>query len=222
MLTVNELPKVRSATELEAVINEVGFIPFFDCGLAGFSVKAICDPFYWFNDKVDGPWEWKSAGSYAYAKLLRGKAVFITPEWYGVFACLRRDGYDYEGMYEDGLLPRGAYDIARALEDGSCLSTRLRERLGYEGRSSEFDKLINLLQMKCFVLPSAFEYAVSKSGKPYGWGLARYSLSDKLYAKEIAGAESAYSPDEAGERIAEHIIRLCPGCDKKRIARFIK
>ena len=222
MLTVDRFPTVSSAAELAGLIEEIGFIPFFDCGIKGFSVKAVCDPRYWFAKDVDGPWEWKTGQSYAYAKLLRGKAVFISPEWYGVFACYRRDGYDYEGMYEDGFLPRGAYDIVRALEGGSMLSTRLREKTGYVGRDSGFDGLVNLLQMKCFILPVAFEYAFTKSGKPYGWGLARYALSDERYGNEIGTAEGRYTPKEARETIAEHIAALCPTEERRKILSLLK
>ena len=108
MLTVNELPVISSSKELAQLVDEIGFIPFFDCGIPGFSIKAVCDPGHWFRDGVDGPWEWKTGAGFAYAKLLRGKAVFISPEWYGIFACYRRDGYDFEACTRTGscLTPR--------------------------------------------------------------------------------------------------------------------
>ncbi len=222
MLTVDKFPIISSCEELASLVSEAGFIPFFDCGIPGFSVKDVCDRAHWFVDGVDGPWEWKSGASFAYAKLLRGKAVFISPEWYGIFACYRRDGYDFEGMYEDGLLPHGALKIIKALEGGSVLSADLRERTGLTGKGSGFDSIIGVLQMKCFVLPSAFEYAISKQGLPYGWGLARYALSDEKYGAEIAEAEREYTPAEARELIVSKVAELCPKADRKRIERLIK
>jgi len=222
MLTVESFPMVSNAEQLSELIYKVGFLPFFDCGIPGFSVKAVCDPRHWFAEDVDGPWEWKGSQSFAYAKLLRGKAVFISPEWYGIFACFRRDGYDFEGMYEDGFLPHGTLAIMNALQNGSVLSTDLRARTGLTGKGSGFDSLINLLQMKCFVIPSAFEYAVSKSGKPYGWGLARYALADELYGREIAAAESRYTPEKARELILKHILSLCPNTPVKTAERLLR
>ena len=222
MLTVNELPMISNSKELAQLVDEIGFIPFFDCGIPGFSIKAVCDPGHWFRDGVDGPWEWKTGAGFAYAKLLRGKAVFISPEWYGIFACYRRDGYDFEGMYEDGLLPHAAASVMKALENGSALSTELRERTGLSGKGSGFDSVVNILQMKCFVLPTAFEYALSKQGVPYGWGLARYALSDEKYGLEIAYAERQYSPSEAKELIIDHVAALSPDTDRKKIERLIR
>ena len=222
MLTVDKFPMVSDAEQLASLVEEVGFIPFFDCGIEGFSVKAVCDPRHWFAPDADGPWEWKDSTRYAYSKLLRGKAVYITPEWYGVFACYRRDGYDCEGMYEDGLLPHGVIPIMEELKNGPVLSTDLRVRTGLAGKGSGFDQLINLLQMKCFVFPSAFEYAISKQGLPYGWGVARYMLSDMKYANEIEAAESKYSPAEARELIAERIAMICPKAPGKKIESLIR
>ena len=215
-------PKLKTAGELAQLIRELGFIPFFECGIPGFSVKAVCDPGHWFKDDVDGPWEWKTATGAVYAKLLRGKAVFMSPEWYGIFACYRRDGYDWEGMYEDGFLPHGALAIIKELEHGSVLSTDLRVRTGMTDKTAGFDKLINLLQMKCFVIPSAFEYPISKTGRPYGWGLARYALADEKYGAEIEKAEAMYSPEEARELITAHIAELFPAVPKKKIEALIK
>ena len=110
----------------------------------------------------------------------------------------------------------------KALENGSALSTELRERTGLSGKGSGFDSVINILQMKCFVLPTAFEYALSKQGVPYGWGLARYALSDEKYGLEIAYAERQYSPSEAKELIIDHVATLSPDTDRKKIERLIR
>ena len=79
MLTVDKLPKVSSAAELEAVINEIGFIPFFNCGLPGFSVKAICD-------KVDMQLVLYAAAAAEMAKNgLYGTGKSLTPQISAIF-----------------------------------------------------------------------------------------------------------------------------------------
>ena len=212
---------ISTKEQLRDLVNELGFLPFFDSGIKGFSLRDHIDPSVWFVEGVDGPWEWKTDVG-VYGKLLRGKAVFMTPEWYGILACYRRDGYDFEGMYEDGFLPHGAKPIIEELEKGSLISRELRRRTGMEDKSQGFDGIVNTLQMKCFVLPSLFEYALDKYGRPYGWGLARYALADALYGREISSAEEKYTPAEAKEMLIERVMKLCPEASRKQAERLVK
>ena len=233
----NYLPTVSSKEELKELIDRIGFLPFFRCGINGFSLKDAADPSIWFVDGVEGPWEWKCDAG-VYGKLFRGKAVFMTPEWYAILACYRRDGYDAEGMYEDGLLPHEALHIMEELEKGyapgaalagagsfhglGVLSTDLRARTGMTDKASGFDNFINVLQMKCFVLPTSFEYAIDRHGRPYGWGLARYSLSDAKYGRLIEAAEAKYTPAEAKALLIKHVIEICPNATEKQAERLIR
>jgi hypothetical protein len=239
-MTVNDIPLISTREQLAEVVREIGFLPFFASGIKGFSLKEHVDPAVWFVEGVDGPWEWKTDVG-VYGKLFRGKAVFMTPEWYAILACFRRDGYDFEGMYEDGLVPHGAVSIMAELEKGSApgifpeddlallpmpgmgvLSTDLRVRTGMTDKASGFDNIISLLQMKCFILPTSFEYSIDRHGRPYGWGLARYSLSDSKYKPLIDAAEAKYSPAEAKELLIAHVSKLCPGTTVKQAERLIK
>ena len=239
-MTVNDIPMISTREQLRKVVEAIGFLPFFASGIKGFSLKDHIDPAVGFVEGVDGPWEWKTDVG-VYGKLFRGKAVFMTPEWYAILACYRRDGYDFEGMYEDGLVPHGAVTIMAELEKGAApdvfpeddlallpipgmgvLSTDLRVRTGMTDKASGFDAIINTLQMKCFVLPTSFEYSIDRHGRPYGWGLARYSLSDAKYGKLIEAAEAKYTPREAKELLIEHVMELCPGATEKQAERMIK
>ena len=76
--------------------------------------------------------------------------------------------------------------------------------------------------MKCFLLPSGFEYAIDKNGRPYGWGIAKYTPSDNIYGKLIADAESEYTPDTAKEMLIERVMEVCPGVDIKKAERLIR
>lgn len=234
MLTINDIPTISTREQLAEAVRNIGFLPFFSSGIAGFSLRDHIDPAVWFVDGVSGPWEWK-ADVGVYGKLLRGKAVFMTPEWYAIFACYRRDGYDLEGMYEDGLVPHGAMVIAEELGRGfapdsigiaptgmGVLSSDLRVRTCMTDKSSGFDAIITQLQMKCFVLPTSFEYAIDRFGRPYGWGLARYELSDARYGKLIEKAEARYSPAEAKELLVKHVMEICPGVTSKQAEKLIK
>lgn len=72
------------------VIREYGIIPFFRCGVTGWSIEEMTAPRCWFTDEEEGgtlgPWDWKieavREGDIAYGKYLGGKAAFATVEWY--------------------------------------------------------------------------------------------------------------------------------------------
>ncbi|MBR6108832.1 MAG: hypothetical protein IKQ36_03765 [Clostridia bacterium] len=221
MITIDEFPTISTKEQLEALVNEIGFLPFFTSVIPGFSLRDHVDPAVWFTDDAEGPWEWK-ADVGVYGKLFRGKAVFMSPEWYAILACYRRDGYDYEGMYEDGFLPHDALAVMAELEKESVISTDLRARVGLNYKDSGFDKLINLLQMKCFVIPTSFEYTFDTKGNRYGWGLARYTLSDRKYGALIEAAEARMKPAEAKEALIKQVMRICPGATAKLAERLIK
>ncbi len=221
MITLNEFPVISTKEQLAELVDRIGFLPFFSSGIPGFSLRDHVDPSVWFVDDVEGPWEWKGEVG-VYGKLFRGKAVFMSPEWYAILACYRRDGYDHEGMYEDGLLPHSALDIMALLEHESIISTDLRIRTGLTDKAAGFDKVMNLLQMKCFVLPTSFEYTFDTKGRRYGWGLARYTASDKKYGKLIEDAESRLSPAEAKEMLVSRVLEICPGTDRRTAERLIK
>ncbi|MCR5709798.1 MAG: hypothetical protein K6G79_04885 [Bacteroidales bacterium] len=75
-----------------ALVNEIrryGIIPFFKCGVRGWSVEELTAPGCWIfedDEAVLGPWDWKidavREGDIAYGKFLGGKAAFATVEWY--------------------------------------------------------------------------------------------------------------------------------------------
>ena len=221
MITLRDFPTISTKEQLADLVNEIGFLPFFTSVIPGFSLRDHVDPAVWFTDDTEGPWEWK-ADVGVYGKLFRGKAVFMSPEWYAILACYRRDGYDYEGMYEDGFLPHDALSVMAELEKGSVLSTDLRARTGLNYKDSGFDKLMNLLQMKCFVLPTSFEYTFDTKGNRYGWGLARYTFSDKKYGALIEAAEARYKPADAKELLIEQVMQICPETPRKLSERLIK
>jgi hypothetical protein len=81
---------IDSPERMIEVIREHGIIPFFRCGVPGWSIEEMTAPGCWFTDEEDGgtlgPWDWKieavREGDIAYGKFLGGKAAFATVEWY--------------------------------------------------------------------------------------------------------------------------------------------
>ena len=70
---------------MEQAVCEAGFLPFFRCGIPGFSIEERIAPEYWFSDEAEGAWEWKGPvireGHCAYGKLYNKKAGYVSLEW---------------------------------------------------------------------------------------------------------------------------------------------
>ena len=103
--------RIRTWEELVNWINEVGFLPLFANGVAGFSAEEHVSPDYWWTgDKEQDPWEWReiiaSGHQVAYGKFFDRKAGFISADWLPYFANYRRMGYDFDSRWEDGLAGR--------------------------------------------------------------------------------------------------------------------
>ena len=100
--------RIRTWQELVNWVNEIGFLPLFANDITGFSAEEhVSANYWWTGDKEQDPWEWREiiAASHkvAYGKFFGGKAGFISKEWLPYFANYRRNGYDFDSRYEDGL-----------------------------------------------------------------------------------------------------------------------
>jgi len=48
MMTLNDL-YIRNIEDLEAAVTELGFVPFFENSIPGFSIEEHADPGIWFR-----------------------------------------------------------------------------------------------------------------------------------------------------------------------------
>lgn len=211
---------ISSKEDLAGLVEQMGFLPLLQNRVPGFSVEERTPPELWFADGVEGPWEWKGQvireTGCAYGKFFGGKAGFISREWFPDFANYRRDGYDFDARYDDGLArnqDKRVYDVL--MEHQPLLSKEWRKRTGIEKRG-EFDAIVARLQMMGYVTTVNFEYATDKKGKPYGWGLARYATPEAAFP---GFRESVYqrSPEECGQRVKEHLRRLLPQATDRQL-----
>ena len=210
------LPIVERPEELAALIDEIGFLPFFQSPVPGFSLKDCVPPQLWFPDEGDGVWEWKGpvirlTGG-AYGKFFRGKAAFISRAWYPDFANYRRDGYDFDAAYDDGLASFKEKKIYDALaEEGNMLSKELRRRSAFVGQAkSGYDATLTRLQMRGYITTTDFEYALDGKGNPYGWGIARYATPESHFGADFTDKVYARTPEQSARRILDHLEKLLP------------
>ncbi|MCR5108603.1 MAG: hypothetical protein K6B28_10630, partial [Lachnospiraceae bacterium] len=118
----NDPYRIRSYEELTNWIDEVGFLPLFANEVRGLSVEEHVSPdFWWTGEKEQDPWEWReiiaSEHRVAYGKFFDQKAGFISVKWLPFFVNYRRNGYDFDARYEDGLASRREKMIMDILTD---------------------------------------------------------------------------------------------------------
>ncbi|MCR5484572.1 MAG: hypothetical protein K6F09_03160 [Clostridiales bacterium] len=222
-----KLPVIRSVKELSDLVNEIGFLPFFSNQICGFSLEDIVDRRYWFPASGDGVWEWKTpvieTADCAYGKFFKGKAGFISREMYPDFANYRRDGYDFDALYDEGLARRtdkAVFDVI--YEEGSVSSKELKYRGNFrKGGNTGFDGIVTRLQMQGYILVRAFDYQRDKFGNEYGWGLARYETPEKRFGDHFTDNVYKRQPGESFELISERLSRsLKIGIEE--VKKFIK
>lgn len=217
--------KIYSASDLSRLVQEYGFLPLLKNQILGFSVEEHTPPELWFADGVEGPWEWKGPvireTGCAYGKFFHGKAGFISMEWFPDFANYRRDGYDFDARYDDGLVrhqDKLVYDVLA--EHPSLLSREWRKLVGMKKRG-EFDSIVTRLQMLGYVTTIDFEYAKDRYGKAYGWGLARYATPEGHFGNKFTGRVYNREPQESKKKIWEHLRVLLPLAAKSQIEKLI-
>ena len=221
-------PMLHNADELEKLVEEIGFLPFFKNEIKGFSVEEVTPAGYWFSDDVDGPWEWKGAVAagrkVAYAKLFDKKAGYVSRKWYPDLANYRRVGFDFNDRYHEGLSSykdKELMDILR--KKGSCLSVELK-RSGNYGREGNkgFETVITRLQMQTYITVKNFEYKLDRFGQPYGWGIARYAASEDWLGEEMVAASYGIDPEESKEYMKKHLKALLPQATEMQIEKLIR
>ena len=190
--------QLHSADDLIATVEQYGFLPFFRNEIPGFSVEELCPPELWFADDADGPWEWKGpaarSGKCLYGKLFNKKAGFVSREWIPDFANFRRDGYDFDARWDDGLASYKDKELYETIADeGRILSKRLKEVRNYR-----------------------------KGGKPYGWGVAEYSAPEVIFGYDFITSAYREDPQKSRKRILRHLQLLLPAATEKQLEKIIK
>lgn len=206
---------IRSKNDIIKAIEEFGFLPYFRNSVEGFSIEEHIKPEYWFGG-IEGAWEWKGPvireTGCAYGKFFENKAVYVSREWFADLANYRRDGYDFDARYEDGLARRTDKFLYDLLSENAPVISKKLKRLGdyRKGGNKGFDTSMSRLQQQCYALISDFVYMTDKHGEPYGWGVAEYSTPELFLGNDFADNVYKCEPQESYERVFEHLRKLLP------------
>ena len=133
--------------------------PLFANEVPGFSVEEHVSPYYWWTgDPEQDPWQWReiipATDEVAYGKFFNNKTGFISKEWFPYFVNARRNGYDFDAAWEDGLMQRRYKAIMDICEDGGMHpGFELKPEAGFKKDGyKNFDGCMTALQMLTYLI----------------------------------------------------------------------
>ncbi len=221
---------IRTKQDLIDAVVTFGIVPFFRNSIPGFSIEEHADPSVWYDREEDGwpVWEWKGPvirqTRCAYGKFFEKKAAFVSLDWFCELANYRRDGYDFDARFDDGLASRREKDLFDVIDANAPVLSRTVKAIGNyrKGGRTGFETLLTRLQEQCYVLTSDFVYSLDRHGRPYGWGTAQYSTPEKLFGAEFTDRVYVRSPAESLDRLLAHLGSLVPRADEKALQKMIR
>lgn len=226
-------PIIDSAESMVAAIRQLGIVPFFGSPIAGFSLHEMTAAGHHIFEMdatlEQTPWDWKISvleeGDIAYGKFLCGKAAFATLEWYKELRQWRLSQAKY---YPDDA---GRRILELAAAQGSVSSGDVRRLLSVN--KSKADSYLTRLQMGCRLVTGDIQRVYSGPELEYkGWQRASFCTPESLFdtseiAKllnldwQAASLETGHTPQQARQRLADHIRALAPAATDLQIARLI-
>lgn len=234
----NDPYRIRTWQELVNWVNEIGFLPLFGNEVKGFSAEEHTAPDYWWSgDRQEDPWEWReiiaASTKAAYGKFFSNKAGFISLEWLPDFVNCRREGYDFDSRYQDGLASRrekkimdffitGDEDGDPVFKDERILSTELKKLAGFgKGKEKNFSGIITALQMQTYLVIVDFERRKNKRGEEYGMPVSIMLPPESVWGYEMVTSEYQKRPESSWDRIFEHVKEMYPKASETDIIRLI-
>lgn len=189
--------------------------------------EKVESPVKWHTGDADtDPWEWRmrvleEKEDIAYGKVFFKSSGFITKEWYAYFLRVRRNGDNFQDIYEDGKLSFLAKSVYEAIEEqGPIPLHELKEICGItkEGKSA-FEKVLTDLQMLLLITMSGRAQKINKNGEAYGWNSTVFCTTEQFWGSDIT---ADCTKEEAEEKIREQILKLNPEAEEKIIKKFIQ
>ena len=219
---------IRSKQDMIDAVRTFGIVPLFANSIPGFSIEEHCDPRCWFPDTGEGIWEWKGPvireSGCAYGKFFEKKAAFVSREFFPDLANCRRDGYDFDARYDDGLAPRQDKDLFDLIDAHAPILSKQLKAIGNYGKNGRkgFDTSISRLQEQGYVIISDFVYMRDRFGRPYGWGVAEYSTPERQFSLEFTRTVYLRQPEESRTRLLDQLKTLLPETPETKLTRFLR
>ena len=220
----NDPRRLRTVEDLIACVDTLGFLPLFKNAVPGFSVEErTLSGDWWTEDFERDPWYWRisasRSGRVAYGKFFDKKAGFLSLDWLPVFANWRRDGYDFDARYDDGLANLRQKKLMDAFEKHDELfSFELKELAGFgKGGEKNFEGTVTALQMQSYLVIKDFRCRRNKYGEDYGWHIAVLAPPEKIWGYDAVTAAYSEDPQLSRERVYAQVRQHFPAAGESAI-----
>lgn len=228
----NDKECIHTVDEAMTYINETGFLPLFKNSIPGFSLEErTVSEDWWCDNPVKDPWMWRTliarTGKIAYGKFFDKKAGFISEKWIPIFANYRRNGYDFDALYEDGGASMKQKKIMTNFmeerAESEIYSNELKKLAGF-GRDGEkgFEGAITSLMMQMYLCNCDFRKRRNKKGVEYGWDVAIYSSLEHLWGYEYVTSHYSEEPISSWGKITAHMHERYPAAEGRQIREVLK
>ena len=214
---------------IKAAVEEIGLLPLFSSKAAGWSVEEMYPQAKWWTGSEDDPWTLRVSlaadPDIIYAKLFDHKAGFVHRRFYADLLNLRRDGYDFDTLVDEGRVPLKERRLMQAAFDapGAEFSHVLKRNAGFmKGGLTGFDAVSASLQQKCYLLVSGFARKRDKFGQEYGWEIGLLDTPEGRFGAGFIETAYASEPDESFERLVSHLRNALPGADFDIVQSIVK
>jgi hypothetical protein len=221
--------RLKTLDALITYVNEVGFLPLFGNEIDGFSVEdRVCPSDWWTEDAERDPWEWRvgaaRSGKVAYGKFFGKKAGFVSLEWLPRFVNYRRDGYDFDSRYEEGLARHREQLIMQLFASRDALpSYEIKQLAGFgKGGEKNFSGIITDLQMQTYLTIHDFRRRINKKGQPYGMAVAVYAPPETLFGETLVTSAYHEEPAESFQKIIAHLTAQFPDATEAELRALLR
>lgn len=222
---------IHTVEEAVSYINKVGFLPLFKNDIPGFSLEErTASEYWWSGDIKRDPWEWREiiarSGQVAYGKFFDKKAGFISKEWFPCFANYRREGYDFDALWDDekaSIRQKKIMDLfAEENADAELYSFEVKQKAGFgKGGEKNFEGTVTELEMKMYLCMRDFRQRKNKKGESYGWHVSVYSTPEHLWGYDYVTSAYREDAEESWKRIVKHMNEIYPIAAEAQIGRVL-
>ena len=221
--------RLETLGELEAFIEDVGFLPLFKNPISGYSVEDITPASHWFDGADHDPWQWSRliAGkrNIAYGKFFQKRAGFISQKWLPFFVNARRDGYDFDALYDDGKAPlehKRVMDLFLPQPDAVIPSNLMKIQAGFPQKGGgSFDAVVLALQMQTYLCICGFERKLNKRGESYGWPVATFATPETVFGEGLVKSCYEQNPKDSFSAILLQAQQILQDQQPAALKRFL-
>ena len=190
--------RINDVDSLIAAVDEYGMLLFWDeNGLSSSSLSDVNFMKLWYlREKA------VNSRKLVYGKYLNKKATFVSLDVFPYLAALRRDGYDFDSLADEGRAPRREVEVMNAIETETP-SYELGKRLDMKG----YDGVVASLQNKTYLCTTFKKSAM---------GSALLSRPEDAFGYDYVRSKYDLSPEDCAQYLRSRVKSLSDLDEKLR------